>query len=80
MKHLIGFLVTALVSISCTSEDKDSLHRINVVTPVDFVPDPGVTIANIDFTNWKVTLPIDVDNNGSPDEIRGYCKRPKTFI
>lgn len=69
MKHRIGFLVIALVSISCTSEDTDSPPRIQVVTPVDFVPDPGVTIANIDFTNWKVTLPIDIDNNGSPDEI-----------
>jgi len=26
--------------------------------------------ANIDFSNWKVTLPVDVNNNGSPDEYQ----------
>ena len=27
-----------------------------------------VEYAEIDFSNWKVTLPVDEDNNGSPDE------------
>ena len=27
-----------------------------------------VQYAEIDFSNWKVTLPVDEDNNGSPDE------------
>jgi hypothetical protein len=31
--------------------------------------------ANIDFTNWKVTLPVDKDNNGKPDEYK-----PSTLI
>ncbi|MGB3606246.1 MAG: polysaccharide lyase family 7 protein [Psychroserpens sp.] len=26
--------------------------------------------ASIDFSNWKVTLPIDANNNGSPDEYQ----------
>ncbi len=26
--------------------------------------------ADIDFTNWKVTLPVDENNNGSPDEYQ----------
>ncbi|MCD2258133.1 polysaccharide lyase family 7 protein [Psychroserpens luteolus] len=26
--------------------------------------------ADIDFSNWKVTLPIDANNNGSPDEYQ----------
>ncbi len=26
--------------------------------------------ANIDFSNWKVTLPVDENNNGSPDEYK----------
>lgn len=26
--------------------------------------------ANIDFSNWKVTLPVDENNNGSPDEYQ----------
>lgn len=31
--------------------------------------------AEIDFSNWKLTLPIDEDNNGSPDEYH-----PETLI
>uniref|UniRef100_UPI00404AA84A polysaccharide lyase family 7 protein n=1 Tax=Flavobacterium sp. TaxID=239 RepID=UPI00404AA84A len=26
--------------------------------------------ANIDFSNWKITLPVDENNNGSPDEYQ----------
>jgi len=32
------------------------------------VPEPTLNYADIDFSNWKVTLPVDIDNNGSPDE------------
>lgn len=28
------------------------------------------SFADIDFSNWKVTLPIDEDNNGNPDEYQ----------
>jgi hypothetical protein len=28
------------------------------------------TYAEIDFSNWKVTLPVDENNNGSPDEYQ----------
>lgn len=36
---------------------------------------PTLKFADIDFTNWKVTLPVDVDNNGKPDEYQ-----PSTLI
>lgn len=31
---------------------------------------PTEKFADIDFTNWKVTLPVDEDNNGKPDEYQ----------
>ena len=31
---------------------------------------PVVQYADIDFSNWKVTLPVDENNNGSPDEYK----------
>ena len=31
---------------------------------------PPVTYADINFSNWKVTLPVDENNNGSPDEYQ----------
>lgn len=53
------FLVLTLL-VSC-SEDEASPERIQLV-------DPGTDDSLIDFSNWKVTLPVDEDNNGSPDE------------
>ena len=35
----------------------------------DDIPEP-VTYADIDFSHWKVTLPVDENNNGSPDEYQ----------
>ena len=32
--------------------------------------DNTLQYANIDFSNWKLTLPVDENNNGSPDEYQ----------
>ena len=32
--------------------------------------EPTVSYADIDFSNWKVTLPVDENNNGSADEYQ----------
>ena len=31
-------------------------------------PEETIEYADINFSNWKVTLPVDEDNNGSPDQ------------
>jgi len=33
------------------------------------IPDP-IVYADINFSNWKITLPVDDNNNGSPDEYQ----------
>ena len=33
-------------------------------------PEETIQYAEIDFSNWKVTLPVDENNNGSPDEYQ----------
>ena len=40
--------------------------------PVDviIVVEEEETYATVDFTNWKITLPVDDNNNGSPDEYQ----------
>ena len=40
--------------------------------PVDviIVVEEEETFATVDFTNWKITLPVDDNNNGSPDEYQ----------
>lgn len=60
------FLILLLNSCSDNSElDKPS---INGSVASQDITDP--IYADIDFSNWKVTLPIDEDNNGKPDEYQ----------
>ncbi|MGB5983048.1 MAG: polysaccharide lyase family 7 protein [Nonlabens sp.] len=67
MKNLLlysfGFLAIGLLH-SCEDEESEP-DRIQVVDPNAGNTDGEV---DIDFTNWKVTLPVDVNNDGSPDE------------
>lgn len=62
------------VCIGCSSSDE-----LQVPEPPYFTIDPPEeeeeesnppTFAEIDFSNWKVTLPVDANNNGSPDEYK----------
>ncbi|MFC0606082.1 polysaccharide lyase family 7 protein [Winogradskyella pulchriflava] len=64
---LLLFVITLL--LGCSNDDKsnetnnsDDLDITDDVTPVVY--------ADIDFSNWKVTLPVDENNNGSPDEYQ----------
>jgi len=66
------FLAFLLIfSISCSNNDElDRPEPVNTDTPTDPVDPttPIVNYADIDFADWKVTLPVDENNNGSPDE------------
>ncbi|EDP70446.1 Poly(beta-D-mannuronate) lyase [Flavobacteriales bacterium ALC-1] len=44
------------------SDDMGSSDDVNIPPPVNY--------ADVDFSNWKVTLPVDENNNGSPDEYQ----------
>ena len=60
-------LVSFLVILSCNSKEK-VIEDIEITDPDD--GNNTATYADINFTNWKVTLPVDEDNNGSPDEYK----------
>ena len=60
-------LLVAILFISCASEDTQEPDRIQVVDPTDNETS-GDTEMVIDFSDWKITLPVDVNNDGSPDE------------
>jgi hypothetical protein len=64
---LFGFLMAL---ISCDNEEADPVDRIQVVDPNGGNGNGGTsgTQSEIDFTNWKVTLPVDINNDGRPDE------------
>lgn len=60
------------ICVSC-SNDEDSEIPIPTNTSTPTIPDPTPTIVNyadINFVNWKVTLPVDENNDGKPDEYQ----------
>ncbi|WP_397300677.1 polysaccharide lyase family 7 protein [Nonlabens ulvanivorans] len=63
MKNIALLLLAMILITSCDSEE-ESPERIEIVVPNE--PDP--VASNFDFSDWKVTLPVDVNNDGSPDE------------
>ena len=65
------FLLSILV-VGCSSFDGElPMEEEDVVVipkPTLVAPEPEPEYADIDFSNWKLTLPVDENNNGSPDE------------
>ncbi|MGM5470621.1 polysaccharide lyase family 7 protein [Flavobacteriaceae bacterium LMO-SS05] len=69
-KVLFTFFVLFLTGCS-SSDDGTETIIIDDIKDVDNTPDPVIDqYADIDFSHWKVTLPVDVNNNGSPDEYQ----------
>lgn len=76
MKRFYYFIVISLLIFGCSSnEDNDSI--IPGPTSIDSSDssdndnqEPEQSFADIDFSNWKVTLPVDENNTGSPDEYQ----------
>jgi len=63
--------LTILSMSSCSSSDNDTPED-PVVTDSTDDSDPvdPISYADINFSNWKVTLPVDENSNGSPDEYQ----------
>ena len=57
-----------MIIISCSNNEYDTQE--NYVDDINTDETNTVTYADIDFSNWKVTLPVDENNNGSPDEYQ----------
>ncbi|CAL2079017.1 Poly(Beta-D-mannuronate) lyase [Tenacibaculum sp. 190524A05c] len=55
--------------ISCGSDEvtQDNSTDGSSDNPVE---DPAPSFADINFSNWKVTLPVDENNDGKPDEYK----------
>ncbi|MDX6745378.1 polysaccharide lyase family 7 protein [Polaribacter sp. PL03] len=64
------FLLVFLSLNSCsTKEDVVEIIDVPDIETEEEVVVP-VNFADINFSNWKVTLPVDEDNSGSPDEYK----------
>ena len=71
LKFVFVSFICTLLLFGCSETDAD------VTDDTVFIDDnPGsegddpITYADVDFSNWKVTLPVDENNNGSPDEYQ----------
>jgi len=61
----------ASLAIGCNNEDSSDDELIPTVIDPSDNGEVGVETplyADIDFSHWKVTLPVDANTNGSPDE------------
>ncbi|MGH1387016.1 polysaccharide lyase family 7 protein [Kordia sp.] len=67
-------LLSIVFTVSCSSNDElERPTQTSSETPSGEVPPeetPTVNYADINFSNWKVTLPVDENNNGKPDEYQ----------
>jgi len=72
--YLSIIFVGALTLISCSnskeSGNSNPDNTVEIPDDEDDEPENTVEYVDIDFSNWKVTLPVDEDNNGSPDEYK----------
>ncbi|WP_452225200.1 polysaccharide lyase family 7 protein [Lacinutrix chionoecetis] len=72
-KFALIFLMLAPIT-SCSTDNEDTPVPITQEADDeennDDDDDQPIVYADIDFTNWKVTLPVDENNNGSPDEYQ----------
>ena len=70
MLPIIILFVTVQFSVSCSKNNEVNNRPEGTVVPDD-IPDEVVSdFADISFANWKVTLPVDENNNGKPDEYQ----------
>lgn len=64
-KIILAIIVLSfLVFNSCASKE-NSLDDTEII-----IDNNATNFADINFSNWKVTLPVDEDSNGSPDEYK----------
>ena len=65
------FCLFSLIGCSDSGDEiDDDVVIIDDETEEEELPEETISYANIDFSTWKVTLPVDENNNGRPDEYQ----------
>ena len=62
-------IFSLLLCISCSEKDSETPLIIEEIEE-EIDDTETTTYSDINFSNWKLTLPIDDNNNGSPDEYQ----------
>ncbi|HCE53475.1 MAG TPA: polysaccharide lyase family 7 protein [Lutibacter sp.] len=66
-RTLLLVLGILLLGQSCGKNEAD-IADVEII--VDELPDPIREYADIDFSHWKITLPVDLNNDNKPDEFQ----------
>jgi len=74
----ITLLISLVILMSCSTNNDEEVTtnngNITLTNPNGSDESEGDSsnenYADIDFNNWKITLPVDENNNGSPDEYQ----------
>lgn len=69
-KYFWLFFVFNVLIFNCSKNNVIDNQNENNEEVIEEIEDEIVEFADIDFSNWKVTLPVDEDNNGRPDEYQ----------
>ncbi|MDO6596554.1 polysaccharide lyase family 7 protein [Oceanihabitans sp. 2_MG-2023] len=69
----LATILCVVLFFSCTNNEdaSDNAEIIDeIIDNQEEEEEETIEYADIDFSNWKVTLPVDNDNNGGPDEYQ----------
>lgn len=69
---MLKILFVFMMALGCSSSDEGSQQDVVIEDPQDPIeqPDPISPYADIDFSHWKITLPVDLNNDNKPDEYQ----------
>lgn len=62
-------ILLLMILMSCSKSSEDNVQSQPDI-PNNTQNDDATNYANVNFSNWKLTLPVDEDNNGKPDEYQ----------
>ena len=62
-------ILLLMILMSCSKSSEDNVQSQPYI-PNNTQNDDATNYANVNFSNWKLTLPVDEDNNGKPDEYQ----------
>ena len=66
---IYAVLFSLFLCFSCSEKESD-MPTINEDIEEETEDTETTTYSDINFSNWKLTLPVDENNNGSPDEYQ----------
>ncbi len=65
---MLGLFLCPLIALSCSKAGRPDLVATD--KPADSLPIIQYPSNVLQLKNWKLTLPVDTEHNGSPDEIK----------